>query len=175
MLRNPGRPLKECASELGKAENTIYMIANSDMFKEYFAQRRREFTERHDFSIQSKLTRVTEASLDALLDNLETKRDRVPVRILHDIASSGLEKLGYGSKVVNPGVQVNIQQNDNRVAVAVDATALEEARSALRLAEQKKLSHEVIETLPEPIFEGETEVPVSVDEGAPPRLAQEGE
>lgn len=137
-LRNPGGKLEDCARELGKAAITISYIVNTDLFRDYFAQRKAEWTANHDFAIREKLTRTVEASLDCILHNFETKRDKVPLNLATEVAMSGLERLGYGAK--GPGVQVNVQQNDNRtVVVPASIGELEEARMALRTAERRQL------------------------------------
>lgn len=137
MIRNPGGKLCDCAKELNKNQNTISMIANSDMFRDYLAQRKAEWRETHDFAILSKVTAVAEKSLDTLLTQLEKKGDQVPVQVMAEIATSTLDRLGYGPKQ-QPGVQVNVQQNDNRVQVAVGANELLEAREAMRRAESRR-------------------------------------
>lgn len=138
MLRNPGKPLADCAAELGKGESTIAAITASDTFRTYFAQRRQQWTELHDRALTQKLTKVTEAALDSMLEQLEKKKDQIPIALVTQVATSGLDRLGFGPKVAPPSVNVNVNQTDNRVQVAVSAVDLAEARSALRLVESRR-------------------------------------
>lgn len=140
MIRNPGRHLKDCALDLNKSANTISMIVNTDMFREYLARRKEEWRQNHDFAIISKVTAVAELSLDVLLEKMEKKRDQIPMNLVNEVATSALDRLGYGPRR-EPSVSVNVEQNDNRVVVAVDAKALAEARDAMRLAEERR-AHE---------------------------------
>lgn len=137
MIANPGATNTDIALSLGKAANTISMIANTDLFRDYHAQRRQEFQKSHDFILSSKLGRVAEKGLDLLLEVMETKRTSVPLAQLVAITNSSLENLGYGPKApAQAPVQVNVHQ---QVAVPISAGALEEARDALRRAEAKQL------------------------------------
>lgn len=140
MLANPHLTKLEIATRLGKSPGTIIAITKSDSFKTYYAQRRADFTARHDAAIMNRLTKVAEASLDLISESLEKRRDQVPLDLLKDLATSSLEKLGYGTKPA-PGVQVNLNQMNAAFVVppAVDAAAIEEARDALRAVEQKRL------------------------------------
>lgn len=134
MLRNPGGDMVQCATDLGRNVQCIRMIVNSDMYKDYYAQRRQEWQQNHDFAILSRVNRVAEKSLDLLLDKMEKKGDQVPMNVTKDIAFSALDRLGYAPQT-GPQVAVNVGEQKN-VFVAVTPDALEEARTALRLAER---------------------------------------
>jgi hypothetical protein len=136
MIANPDKHLKECASALGKHANTISAIAQTDLFKRYLEERKREYRERHDFALVTKVTKVASLSLDILAEQLETKRTAVPIRDIAAISSSALERLGYGVQQPAAAVQVNVNNNPP----AISASALSEAREALRLAEERKRS-----------------------------------
>ena len=136
MIANPGRPLSECAKHIGRGQNTLSTIINSDMFKAALAQRKAEFQMRHDLSIIEKTTKVAHASLDAILESIEKKRDKIPLDALREISDSALSRLGYGTTpAANPGVVVNVQQN---VVAPVSAQDLAEARMALRQVQAQK-------------------------------------
>lgn len=133
MLRNPGGDMVKCAKDLDRSVGGLRMITSSDMFKEYYAQRRREWQEAHDFAILSRVNQVATKSLDLVLDKMERKGDQVPMNVAKDIAFSALDRLGYAPQN-GPQVTVNTGEQKN-VFVAVTPDALEEARTALRLAE----------------------------------------
>lgn len=158
MLSNPDAPLYECANALKKAPNTIYMIAKSDLFRAYLAQRRSDFEKHHDGVLRQKLTAVAESSLDILLSTLEKKRDHVPIGQLTDVAMGTLDRLGYSpNKTAAASVQVNVQQ-----VAAVSPAALEEARAALRRAEEKRRDTPLLDILPAPpvaLSRSEAELP----------------
>lgn len=141
MIRNPGRKLEDCATELGKARNTIYAITSTDLFRDYFAKRKAEWQRDHDSVIRSKLTEVTELALDAVKTKLEKQGDKVDLPLLTDLLSSSLDRLGFAPQT-GPMVQVNqIGQQNNTVQLPNSVTArdLEEARMALRAAQSQYL------------------------------------
>lgn len=138
MLANPSASQQEIAKSLGKNANTVSMIVNTDLFRDYHAQRKQEFQGASDFMLSNKLTKVAEKGLDLLLDVMAKKGDQVPLSQLVAITDSTLKNLGYGAPAP-AGVSVNVQQNNNpTVVVPVSAGALSEARDALRLAEQRR-------------------------------------
>lgn len=137
MLRNPGKPLKDCAAELRKAENTIYYITQTKVFRDYYARRRLEWTREHDATLRSKLTQVAELALDSVAEKLTKQRDKVELPFLTTLVETSLDRLGFAPNKT-PAVQVNVGDNRTQVVQlpgSVSATALEEARMALRAAQ----------------------------------------
>jgi len=140
MVANPGRPLRECAKDLGRGESTIYMIATTDLFKDFLANRRKEWEQRHDFSLREKTTRVAESALDILSEVLEKKRDTIPLARIAEIGFGALDRLGYAPQK-QAAVAVNVQQNGNGngvVVLPVNSDALREAQEAIRVAQAKR-------------------------------------
>lgn len=148
-LENPGGKLADCAAALNKHVNTISLIVATDMYKEYFARRREEWTKQHDWAIISKTTRVAEKSLDLMLDKMEKQGDKIPMNIVTDVATSALDRLGYAPKQ-SPSVEVNVNTDNRKVVmVPISANALEEARDAIRAAEAARaISHRELEAEP---------------------------
>src|SRR5215831_1126337 len=131
-LANPGGKLVDCAKALNKHPNTIYLITQTDMYRDYFARRREEWTKQHDFALISKTTLVAEKSLDLMLDKLEKQADKIPMQVVTDVATNALDRLGYNPKS-QPQVQVNVTEDNRKVVmVPISAGALEEARDAIR-------------------------------------------
>lgn len=142
MIRDPSVRMGDIATELGRAPNTISMIVNTDLFQEYLARRKEEWRKTHDFSIMAKMTEVAELALDSVAEQFKKKKDQIPLPIAVEAMTSALDRLGYGTKQ-QPAVSVQVNQdNSNRsqtvVVQGVSATALEEARAALRVAEGKR-------------------------------------
>src|SRR5215471_19214892 len=132
MIRDPVATDAQIAKQLSRAASTIQMIRNSDMFRQYFAQRRQQ--------------QVATNSLDILLDQMETKKSHIPVKMVQELAVSALDRLGFNPKVAAPAVQVNVQQNDNRSVIlppTITAQELLEARAALRAVEAQRLDPSV--------------------------------
>lgn len=155
MLANPNATQTDIAKLLDKNHNTVSMIVNTDLFRDYHAQRKREFQEANDFMLSNKLNKVAEKGLDLLLEVMNKKGDQVPLSQLVAITGSALENLGYGAPQA-PGVSLNIQNNNNpQVVVPVSAGALSEARDALRLAEAKRRDTPVLERIGPPLPEVE--------------------
>jgi hypothetical protein len=139
MIRNPGKHMKDCAAELQKHPNTISMITNTDMFREYHSQRQAEWRERHDFGLRQKLTMVADKSLDILLDQLDKKQDQIPIGMVKSTVTDALDRLGYlPSAQSGPAVNVNIDNSQKAVTVQVSANDLAEARMAMRQAEESR-------------------------------------
>ena len=164
MIRNPSGDMVDCARDLGRSAPTIRYIVNSDMFREFHARRREEWRKNHDFAIISRVTRVAERSLDLILDKMEKQADKIPMQLVTDIATASLDRLGY-APAQTPAVSVNISQNNGTqmVNVPVTAAALEEARDALRAAEQKRaIEHREFEAIAEP-GKGDEVVPLPIE------------
>lgn len=140
LLANPRASNKDIAVKMGRSENTISMIRNTDMFKTYYAQRRTEFSAAHDDALRNKVLGVTEASLDVLLDQFKKKGDQVPMKLAADVAGNLLEKLGYGQAPSGPSVAVQVNNGAPQTVVVQGASAfeLEAARNALRAAEAQR-------------------------------------
>lgn len=139
MIANPGYKMADIAKELGRATNTIGMIVNTDLFKDYLANRRKEWEARHDHALRAKTTKVALSALDILSEQLEKKRDTIPINAVAGIATNALDRLGY-SPNKPAAVQVNNYNGNGAGAVVmpVNADALQEAREAIRVAQQKR-------------------------------------
>lgn len=150
-LRHPGGLMQDCAAFLGKSPTTLSIIVNSDMYKDYFAQRRAEFTKEHDFNLTHKLTQVAEKSLDILLEKIDTQKDKIPIKNITELATSALDRLGFAPKPPAAQVNVNVDARSQSVVMApISPEALEEARDALRSVEnQKIIEHRERELLPD--------------------------
>lgn len=153
MIRNPGGDMSDCARDLKRHASTVRYIVNSDMFREFHAQRRNQWREQHDFALVSRITKVATKSLDVILDKMEKQADKIPMQLITEIATASLDRLGYAPQgPANTPVQVNIDNRQQTVSVPVTAAALEEARDALRAAEQKRaIDVRPYERLSEPV------------------------
>lgn len=139
LISHPDGTIAECAAALGRGVSTIGAITTTDIFRDYLTQRRKEWEARHDHSLQRKLGAVASLSLDILLEGLEKKRDTVPMKDIAAIANTTLERLGY-TTAQQPTVQVNTVGGATQVVIPVTASALEEARSAMRIAQSRRAS-----------------------------------
>ena len=135
MIVQPGITYKDIAERLGKHPNTVGMIVQTDAFRTYFAARRNAFETDIDSTIKNKLSRVAEKALDGILDHMDRKRDSVPIGQLTGLATSALDRLGYGPKP-SAAVQINNNVSATNTSVAVPASTLLEARERLRQNEQ---------------------------------------
>ena len=138
MIRNPDWTQQEIAVSLNKHPNTVSMIVGTDLFKEFFAQRKAAWMEDHDLALRTRLTSVATESLDIVLEQLKNKRSQVPLQAALKVVESSLDRLGYAPNS-GPQVVVDNRQIDNRQqTLAVSPSDLEAARAAMRLAEQSK-------------------------------------
>jgi len=136
MLGDPSLTKKDIAEKLGVHQVTIGLITRSDLFQEHLAKRRARFEQMQHATIIHDTTAVVTESTKHLLRALEKKRDSVPIETLLDIRTSALEQLGYG-RAASPAVQINNLDN-RKVTVAVNASAIAEARDAMRAAERAR-------------------------------------
>lgn len=138
MIAHPDWTQIQIAASLNKHPNTIAMIVNTDMFKEYLAQRKAAWRDDHDLAIRTRMTEVATEGLDIVLEHLRAKKSQVPLQAALKVVESSLDRLGYAP---SSGPQVVVNNNpDNRqqTLVQVSPADLEEARQAMRLAEQSR-------------------------------------
>jgi hypothetical protein len=136
MVANPHLDKKELAQRFRVTPQTIYNVTGSDAFKAAYAQRVREFQEKADEGLRRRLMTVADKSLQVIETVIDKKQDAIPLRQLNEIATSALERLGYG--VAQNGVTVNTN-GLTQVVVPVSRDALESARAALRANEVRKV------------------------------------
>lgn len=142
MIAHPEWKQNDLAAHFGRSPGTISTIINSDAFKAYLSQRRREYEKNLDQEVRGKLLNVANKGLDFLLDGLEKKRDSIPIGQLQDIVDKSLKNLGYGPEgPKSPSVSVNVNQHNtpSSVPVSVGLADLEAARAALRASQQPQL------------------------------------
>lgn len=128
MLVNPDKPLKQCAKDLGRGEDTIYTITSSDIFRARLAERRQDFNDRLAMSLGDAAGGVAVAAMMELKKRIVDNPAKIPTVVLNDIANKTMERLGYGTAPVAPAVQVNNITN----TVSVSSDALKEAKAAMR-------------------------------------------
>lgn len=136
MIANPGKKLYECAEHFGKGASTISLIVNSDAFKMRLAERRKEFEHIHDAAIIGKTTEVALKALDVMLDQLDKKRDKIPLKDANEIANTALQRLGYGAK---PSTVVNVGNGAGATVVQVSRETLEASRKSIRQQQEQRL------------------------------------
>lgn len=166
-LRNPMATIEEIATALGRGKTTIACVVASDIYKYYFAERRRDFTERHDAAITASLNRIAVASLDTLASRLETPamRDRLTTQQIRETATAVLDRLGFAPRTAS-AVSVNVNSGNQTVVVApVALDRLAEARSTLRAVEAARAAG--VPALPSSAFG-------SPEPGALPALRADG-
>lgn len=137
MISDPKATIAQIAERLGRHSGTVAAIVASDTFKDYFARRRSQFSELHDFTITQRLGDVAEASLRKLAERIEGPESaRIPTKQLTETAAMVLDRLGFAPKP-GPSVVVNTNTNTGQQVLipATSADVLERARSALRSAE----------------------------------------
>lgn len=136
-IAHPGCTNEEIALHLKKHPNTVSAITNTDLYREYEAQRLQAYRDRADTDLRIRMTSVATKALDSLEIQLDKKRDQVPLEVAREIAESTLDRLGFAPQ---RGPSVVVQNNQQVVLPnAVSPAALEEARSALRAVEQRRL------------------------------------
>lgn len=122
MLAHPDRDIKDAAPEFGCAVGTLYIVKNSDAFKQYWSERSKELSTGIVTTLKDKLLAVTELSLDALQAQIEAKGALTPADTLIDVANMGLKNLGYSADRTSPPPTVNVN---------ISADILAEARARM--------------------------------------------
>lgn len=159
MIANPDGKLYDCAKELNRGAATISSIINTDMFKAHLAARKAAWTEKHDDALLARTRRLANLGLDILADHLEKKRDAVPMKQLTEVTMSALDRLGYSpAKAPVTNVQVNSSGATQVNFPSVTPLQLEEARAALRKAEEKKRDADIQNIVPLPVAAGLREI-----------------
>lgn len=156
MLADPTMRNTEIATRLGKHPTTVSTIVNSDTFRERFAARRRTHNEVVQLTLASKLSKVAELSLDLTVEVLERQRDKVPLKMLHEISTGTLDRLGYSPSARSEGVPgLTVQINNSPTATAVSQVASSDALAKARehLARLQSLPRP--EEAPAVVVEGE--------------------
>ena len=142
MMANPGGSLADCALFVGKTQPTLSAIIRSDLFQAALEKRKAEFSNVQDLIIKKKLTQVSIASLDMILDVIDKKKSTIPLESLNEVADGALKRLGYGLETKQSPVQVNIQNNS--VAVPVSAAELDSARTLMKQHQNKIAGGDVL-------------------------------
>jgi hypothetical protein len=155
MIRHPDKKLKDIAAMLNKHPSYLSIVTNTDMFREYLAQRKEAWRQEHDHALRAKLTDVATHGLDIVLEHIQTKRAQIPLNAALKITESALDRLGYAPDAA-PAVVVNNTQDNRQQTVNIaglSTSDLEEARSALRRSEQVKIGTSFAPELAEPALE----------------------
>lgn len=146
MIRDPSVTQTQIAAQLNKHPMTIALIVNTDMFREYFHQRREAYREDHDHALRVRMTEVATEGLDIVLEQLKTKRTQIPLHSALKVVESSLDRLGYSPNA--PAVVVNNNVDARQQTVALTPHDLEAARAAMRLAEQSKTGSSLAPPMP---------------------------
>lgn len=141
MLAHPEWTKQQIASDLGVSYSTIALVTTCDLFRAHYEKRRRELSDAHDLSIRNKLSRAANATLDKIVETVESKPvGSIPLQQLTELADTVLNRLGYGAAPASAPSPVSVHVNNDARTVVVTRQDLEEARAALRANEQLKLA-----------------------------------
>lgn len=139
MVAHPTATHAEMGRHFNRTVATIGMVINSDAFRAYFRQRRDQNAELLDNSVRAKMFSVADKSMDLILENLDKKRDTIPLELLQRVNESALKNLGYGVDR-SPTTVVQVNNNPQQlVPVAVSIEDLENARAALRRSQMQTI------------------------------------
>lgn len=139
MLIEPGISLKDIGAKLNKHPVTIGLIVRSDMFQARLAIRRAAYNEHLAAHTVQKLTKVAHKALDLTLEVMEKKGDTIPLKQVAEIATSALDKLGYGVPSRSESAPTQVFINNSSAAVA-SSSALERAREHMRTLQNREVA-----------------------------------
>lgn len=108
MLANPDKSLKDAAPVFNCTPTTIYLVHNSDAFREYWAKVSGAVSKGVADPIVEKCRAAAEMALDELMPKLSLP-GTTPEMLL-DTANTLLQRLGYSANAGGggPAVQVNV-------------------------------------------------------------------
>lgn len=132
MIANPGSTLQQVAAGVQRNYAYLTLIVRSDSFQTRLAERRRHFEAELNRGVAQKLTRVTASALDEIQKRLD-KGANVPMKVLTELADTGLKALGYGNPklpAAAPGSAVSVA-----VTIGVTPSALATARANVQQLE----------------------------------------
>lgn len=166
MLLYPLDDYQKRADRLGYSKQTVMMLANSDMFKAAYEERRANLREKLDSAIAQQMAEVANLGLTVMKESLEKKRTSIPFKDLAAANDSMLERLGYGLQSASAAVQVNVTNNS-----AITPELLAAARAKLRDNEQARAgetrlpgpSGPMLDITPAPLPGPTTPAPQDVD------------
>lgn len=148
MLVNPGGSMRDCALDLGRAPTTIYIITNSDAFRERLRVRRNEFNGKVDQGFITQIESLGRHTLDLISEKLDRHNvDPLGLGDLLSVADLSMKALGYGQKNSPPPViNQTVNHLEIRREVLSNARSIYQspARSAKGLsesAEREELSN----------------------------------
>jgi hypothetical protein len=143
MIMNPDRDIRDAAMIFSCSVNYLYMLKNSDSFKEYWAFRRKQVsaavegkTVENLGGLHEKISAVADMALDQLLEQLDknglAQRAGAPLLDHDDLrgtADMALKKLGYGIPAQGAG---GSSPQLTQVNVSIDASLLASAREKMK-------------------------------------------
>lgn len=128
LLAFPERSKRECAEAMGVSPAWLSTVINSNAFRAYMTERRRDYNQVLHEEVVAKMYKVVGDSLDTL-DRVVLNPETDP-RLVLDIKDKTLEQLGYGSKSAAPAGGAG---NSGGIHLHVNAESLQIARNAINM------------------------------------------
>lgn len=143
MLANPDKDLKAAAVVFNVTPTTIYLVHNSDAFREHWAKVSGRVTKGISDPIVEKCRAAAEIALDALMPKLQLPT--ASAELLLDTANTLMQRMGYAATAGGPAVQVNVNTVDPAALAAARNRVIEITGRAQHVPER-----EAQPTLPAP-------------------------
>ena len=128
-LENPERSMRECSVTFGISETWLSIIRNSDIYKEYAAQRRLEHNANVSMSVVERVEAVADTSLEVLQERIDSERNTIGLGVVNDTCTMALKALGFGSKGSDRGGDTQV----NLILGAASPELLGRARDKMKL------------------------------------------
>lgn len=110
MLINPGATLRELSGYFGYSVAWCCTVMNTDMFKAYLAERRKEINIQVAEDLPAKLVAAGHLATERIIEVIEKTDDP---DLLVDAFDKVMHRLGYAPKATAPvGSPVNVQNNN---------------------------------------------------------------
>lgn len=143
MIADHALTLKDIASRLGRSAVWVSYIVRSDAFRDLYERRRREANQQIHQDVAESLARVAMKGLAKIEHTFDNNPAKITPSFALEVASMGLEKLGYGVKLPgSPITQVNVN--------TISPEDFVKAQAIVRSAEAAPAPNASVVSLPTP-------------------------
>lgn len=124
LMAHPAIRLGDVASHFGVTQPWLSQVIHSDVFQSRLKEKKDVAFHHTVLPLREKMTALAHMSIDKLMEQVPLQTD---ASVVNKVAENVLDRLGFGSKAVPTGLQVNAQN----VQVNVLRSELEEARDMM--------------------------------------------
>lgn len=125
-LMNPGEKWSVGAKAFDVTQSWLSTIINSDLFKNYYAERMKTHQEYVSQEIVAKASQTAMKGLGLMQEKMDSEAATLSLNDVSDATEMAMKSLGFGVKQVQAGNKIEMNFG------AIDQTALANAREAMK-------------------------------------------